>query len=436
MAKISVLIPVYNVAKYLGNCLDSVINQTFKDIEIICINDGSTDNSLKILEEYARKDERIKIISQENQGLGASRNVAIENAKGDYIFFLDSDDLLFNQTLEKLYENITANKTDIVLCKLARFNKINELNYSIPCFDLESVLQNVDFMNYSFTYKDIKEYVLNNSFSACLKLYNRKFLLEEQFKFDTKIFFEDVLFHVKVILKAKKISYVPEFLYKYRLSNDTSIINKQSRPTDIFKVIDSVKNFLQENNCFNEFINEFTLFQIIQITNYLEINNAEYFKLSKRYLFKLRKTDSPFIDSFIPNKLVTIIDNIVNARSIEEYNNVILGYYNLINEDKFIVEKNQFQSESDLIYNENCYLKKHINLLEGRIVHLLTRIDSLEKNNKEFLLLKQENQKLEEICEQLIDEKDYLNKELNAKDKNLMVLLNQLKDNNSRYSAK
>ena len=96
MPKISVIIPVYNVEKYLRECLDSLLNQTFKDIEIICVNDGSTDGSLNILNEYASKDSRFIIINQNNQGLSAARNNGLNVAKGDYVAFLDSDDYILN----------------------------------------------------------------------------------------------------------------------------------------------------------------------------------------------------------------------------------------------------------------------------------------------------------------------------------------------------
>ena len=104
MVKVSVVIPVYNVEGYLEECLDSVINQTLEDIEIICINDGSTDNSLEILEEYAKKDNRIKILNQENQGISATRNNGLKICKGKYICFLDSDDYLELNALMETYD--------------------------------------------------------------------------------------------------------------------------------------------------------------------------------------------------------------------------------------------------------------------------------------------------------------------------------------------
>jgi glycosyltransferase involved in cell wall biosynthesis len=114
--KISVIIPVYNSAQFLPSCLESVINQTLKDIEIICINDGSTDNSLFVLQEYARRDSRIKIFSQPNRGVSAARNVGLKIAIGEYICFIDSDDTADLNMLKKLYEVIIKYECDVALC--------------------------------------------------------------------------------------------------------------------------------------------------------------------------------------------------------------------------------------------------------------------------------------------------------------------------------
>lgn len=118
VVKLSVIIPVYNVEKYLKRCLDSVINQTLKDIEILCINDGSTDDSLSILEEYKSKDSRIVIISQGNKGLAATRNVGIENAKGEYLAFVDSDDWINSKFLECLYSSAKEIEPKETIAKL------------------------------------------------------------------------------------------------------------------------------------------------------------------------------------------------------------------------------------------------------------------------------------------------------------------------------
>ena len=122
MVKVSVVIPFYNVEDYLGECLDSIINQTLDDIEIICVNDGSTDDSLKIVEELATSDDRIKIFSQENQGASASRNHGVKKTHGDYIYFMDSDDILELNALEDLYDFSVSNDLDILIFKMINFN--------------------------------------------------------------------------------------------------------------------------------------------------------------------------------------------------------------------------------------------------------------------------------------------------------------------------
>jgi len=152
MVKISVIMPIYNSEKYLKEAIDSVLNQSFKDFELICINDGSTDNSPEILENYRKKDKRIKIINQKNQGLSAARNKGLKNSEGEFIFFIDSDDYIAKNTLKKLYQNARINDSDIVLYKKARFNG-DKIRYNAPGFNFEKANPNIDFNNYTFNYK-------------------------------------------------------------------------------------------------------------------------------------------------------------------------------------------------------------------------------------------------------------------------------------------
>ena len=157
--KISVIIPVYNVEKYLSECLDSIVNQTLKDIEIICVNDGSTDNSLSILQEYASKDKRIKIIDKENEGQGYARKVGLDIVSGEYILFCDSDDKYFlNNVFEKLYFEMDKNKSDLMIFRFIRGNNKES-------FKLESD-------------KPIKTsvFIFALSFAPWFKIYKKSFL--------------------------------------------------------------------------------------------------------------------------------------------------------------------------------------------------------------------------------------------------------------------
>jgi len=136
MEKISVIIPVYNTSKYLKRCLDSIINQTYVNLEIICINDGSKDNSLEILNQYKKKDDRIIIIDKENQGVSAARNDGIKNSTGMYITFVDSDDWLELDAIEILYKTLINEKVDVV-----RGNYYKDYN----CDKLNSIGEVLDF---------------------------------------------------------------------------------------------------------------------------------------------------------------------------------------------------------------------------------------------------------------------------------------------------
>ena len=118
--KVSIVVPVYNVEQFLPDCLDSLTNQTLKDIEIICVNDGSPDNSLKILEEYAQNDDRVKIITQENQGVSAARNAGLKTAVGEYIGFVDPDDWIDLDFYSKLYDAIQESNADISVATIMR----------------------------------------------------------------------------------------------------------------------------------------------------------------------------------------------------------------------------------------------------------------------------------------------------------------------------
>ena len=217
--KISVIVPVYNVEKYLLECLDSIINQTLKEIEIICVNDGSTDNSLSILKEYASKDERIKIIDKENEGQGYARKVGLDIAKGKYILFCDSDDYYSELTaFEELYNYIEKVKVDVVIFELIRYRK------NIGFYDANGDPFDTHPQKEVFSYLDID---LDNilAFRAYVwrKIYSKKFFdCYKDWYFPKNIFYEDIPFHFQIITRAK-MSYINKKFYVYRNRNNSVI---------------------------------------------------------------------------------------------------------------------------------------------------------------------------------------------------------------------
>ena len=314
--KVSVVIPVYNVENYLEECLDSVVNQTLNDIEIFCVNDGSTDDSLAILNDYAKSDERIKVLSKENGGQGSARNLGMKNSGGEFIYFLDSDDYMSSDMLEELYHNAIFNDSDIVISKIARFNNdSSEIDFSRPGFDFENIFDDVNFNNFSFRYNDAKKYVLNSSFAPWMKLYKRDFIVRNDFRFVENLAFEDVLFHVQTFLKAKNISFSPNYFYYYR-NNPNSTMNTSENGFDIFEVINLVKEYLINEDYYVEFNEEFDLFKIIQILNYIVSTDSEdYFQLAKEEFSKIKDVSKLKISDKNLEKFVLVL----NSDSLEDY---------------------------------------------------------------------------------------------------------------------
>lgn len=355
--KISVIIPVYNAEPFIEEALDTVVNQSFKDIELICVNDGSKDNSLEILNKFSKMDPRVKIINQDNQGCGAARNRALSEAKGDYIYFFDPDDYILPGTFEKLYYNATRNCSDLVIFKIARFIEGEPINYSVPGFDFENVFGNIDFNNFTFDYHDVKEYVLNRSFAPWTKLYKREFLDGyDDFRFPTDIAFDDTPFHVQSMLRASKISYVPEFFYHYRF-NPNSVNNTASNGIDIFRICDIIEDFLKSEGYFEEFIDEFKLFKITQITNYiLSTGTQDYLNLAK---LNFSKIDIANIK--ISNDLLNKFYLVLESDSIEDYE-INLEQINRINSLK--KEKKRLIAKKKKLKKENKTLKRKFKSLK------------------------------------------------------------------------
>ncbi len=219
--KISIIVPVYNVEKYLERCLDSLINQTLKDIEIICINDGSTDNSSEILKEYAKKDSRIIIINQNNQGISVARNNGMNKAKGKYIGFVDSDDWVDLDFFEKLYKAAEKHNAQMAVCSIIRLNEYRNKKY----LQLKNETVTDDFRE-KCVILDIpqKSYVWN-------KLYLKEALDKHQINFKQGVYYEDLYFVPVALEKLTKMVTVPDTFYYYWKNKDSIVFQKSEKHT-------------------------------------------------------------------------------------------------------------------------------------------------------------------------------------------------------------
>jgi len=221
MSIVSVIVPVYNAEKYLRECLDSLQGQTLKDIEIICVDDGSKDNSSAILQEYASKDKRFHIITQENSGAGTARNRGITHASGKYLSILDADDFFEKNMLEKCVNKAEEEKSEIVVFESWNYN--NETQEIGEEFGItyKGKLPG----NGAFSWRDIPEYIFNFS-SGCAwnKLFLRKFVQDNDLRFKEIRIADDIFFVMMALIKAEKISILEERLMYYRINNGESQI--------------------------------------------------------------------------------------------------------------------------------------------------------------------------------------------------------------------
>ena len=221
---ISVIIPVYNTAAYIHNTLQSICSQTLKEIEIIVINDGSTDNSLEIIAQQACQDQRIQVYNQPNQGPSISRNKGIQKAKGEFLYFMDSDDILSPETLEVCYRKCLENQLDFVFFDAEILNKDHSLQ-SVPnykraqCTDENRVYDGNEILNILLDH-------WGYSASVCLNVINRNYLLSTHNFFHPHIIHEDELFMCLLYLQAHRVMSIHRSFFKRRLRSNSIMTRK------------------------------------------------------------------------------------------------------------------------------------------------------------------------------------------------------------------
>ena len=271
--KVSVILPVYNVGKYLRQSLDSLINQNLKDIEIICVNDGSTDDSYEILEEYREKDSRIKVIHKENKGTGAARNDGLRLATGECIGFVDPDDWVKPNMFERLYQEIKEKNLDIVMCMPDGYDEKNAINAPFPYFVDANFEHIID--DRIFNWRDLSPF----QYPMCVwnKLYTKKLFDDNNIDFAEGLDFEDHKVIFGTLLTAQKMYFIREKLYVYRFNREGSVLTDNNRRLiDHIKIFDIVENLMKETNTYNVLRNDFLTYKIHNILYYYSMIKDEF----------------------------------------------------------------------------------------------------------------------------------------------------------------
>ena len=256
--RFSIIIPVYNVEEFLPKCLDSALRQTFADYEIVAVNDGSTDSSMAILELYQKKNKALRVISQKNKGLGGARNTGIQHASGEYLVFLDSDDYIPDDMLEKLDGYLREYDLDI-------------LAFDCDMVDREGrVLQRATLSDYSehFTKLTQKQFLLLEP-TSCTKVYRRTLYTQQNIWFPERLWYEDFATVFRLAPSAKHIGYLKEPLYKY-VQHDSSITHSRNtgRMMEIMTAFDSNIEYYKRIGLWDEFYDELEWNCILHVLYY------------------------------------------------------------------------------------------------------------------------------------------------------------------------
>lgn len=242
--QVSVVIPVYNVAPYLRQCLDSVAGQTLREIEIICVDDGSTDESPAILAEYAKKDSRFHVIHQVNQGPGSARNAGMDHASGEYLIFLDSDDWFESDFLERMAARAKETGADVTICRAVEFDTCT--NRELPSdWMLKTACLPGGLV---FAPGDAAEHLFQFTYGwPWDKLYRRDYLLKEGFRYPNLAVSQDLVFVYPSIFCAERIAALDRVLIHHRVNRLASVSNSRSKtPEDSHQALKLVEAYLEE----------------------------------------------------------------------------------------------------------------------------------------------------------------------------------------------
>ncbi|MRN15462.1 glycosyltransferase family 2 protein [Riemerella anatipestifer] len=284
MKKVSVIVPVYNVERFLKKCLDSLVNQTLEDIEIIVVNDGSKDGSQSIITEYEDKyPNKIKAFQKENGGLSDARNFGLEQANGEYIGFVDSDDFVRETMFEEMYHLATKHQAEMVICNLQKVNEAGEVTQLLT--QVPNMPEKIVLEEHFSVFSDM-------SYFACNKLFHSSLFQNKRFK--KGVHFEDIQLIPQLLLECKVIAQTQTYHYQYLERTDSITKTHTEKGLDILRAVEDVENAF-ENTLYKHKKEELKGFQILEgfytFLAYLAFVKDEqvYHKLSeelKKFLFK------------------------------------------------------------------------------------------------------------------------------------------------------
>ena len=363
MPKVSVIVPVYNVEKYLGACLLSLKNQTLKDIEIICINDGSTDNSFSILEEFAKKDHRFIVVDQENGGRSVARNVGLKKASSPYIMFCDSDDIFDESMCERMVKVMEQYETDVAVCGIAiKYETHSEIK------DSDDAYYRLKFFGRTFIDDNI---IRKTDASVCNKIFRKDLIKKYQLEFPEKLNNEDYYFYNAYMSIAKTCYFLNRKLYKY-IRHEGSIMSdnfsKNIYSPDHLLIAKKLFEFYKKNNYIERHTDLFWM-------QFADSFWFSYNHSARKHRKDIQKIAKEFIlknyDEYTPTN-----------KKVKNAINTIL-HYNIYNRGKRFLRKvaKNVYKKVNFAYRQQDYINAHLDELYEKFGDLSDRLDNLTKED-------------------------------------------------------
>lgn len=363
MVSVSVVVPAYNVERYICECLDNVCNQTFDDLEIICVDDGSTDSTLEIMNEYAKRDERIRVIAQENKGASGARNTGLRAATGKYLYFMDSDDYLEVDALEKLFNLSEEKSLDFIIFKLINVDDETGEKYPTDYYDMKFLKDAVG--DNVFCHEDVPDHVFKIAVSPQGKFFNLKFL--DGMEFVEGVIFEDNVFFVDALFRAKRILFVNEYLCNRRIRQN-SLMTSNRNFTDFIKVSNMLVDVTKRHGLYDAY--RAPLYEKILLNSFLRFTQLEgdskleyYNELKRDFLSKKEQYDSDEVFQNCDEKLKEIYYRCIESQTAKEYELYMALFNADVKLNEVIEKKNQIVREKNNLLKRSRDLSSKVNQL-------------------------------------------------------------------------
>ncbi len=391
MVKVSVVIPVYNVEEFLKECLDCIANQTLEDIEIICVNDGSKDKSLDILNYYAENDDRFTVISQENGGHAVATNRGMKLAEGEYLYLMDSDDMVELTALEETYNYAKEKDVDFVIFQSLNYVMDEDRYYKSDIYSMEHI---ADFVGDSvFTYEDLGDMIFDIPVTPWSKLYNNQFIKDIGATFPEGLVFDDNIFFWDVLFNAKRIAFYRKHLFKRRWYSYSSTTAGDQRFLDSIDIHNLMVDRFEKYGLMDKYKDKVVNRKVNMAYNRFVDIKPEF---EEMYFEKLHDdfekcVDDGFYDKYMENSLDSrnkaIFDSCITSKSSKEFKYEMAYWDAMVTRRKLENRINDLKGDIEDLKNQRTDFYKIQNNLKNEVNYLQDENSSLKNMN-----IKLENQ--------------------------------------------